>query len=554
LKEGFVMHTLAEPRLIGDYEILEQAGSGGMGVVYKASQRSLRRVVALKVIRDEIACTPEYRDRFLREARLAASVDHPNIVSVYDVGEADGKLFLAMQWVDGEDLKGLLESSGRLSPERSVAIVSQLAGALDAVHSVAGLVHRDVKPANVLLRQVGGKDHAYLTDFGVAKPSEAAEQLTKTGWLVGTTGYLSPEQIMGREPGPGSDLYALGCLFFEALTGQSPFHRENEMALRWAHAHDPRPKASDVVPALGARYDGFLTVALAVDPEHRFASGREFAQALQTAHDGQREIATNAPVVLAHSPTAIGPPTPLPPAANTPPPTPPMYPGYAYATPPPGYPQKTRSGNPLALILLAIVALTGIAVGALAAGGVFSHNTPSITRTTTATIATRPTAPRSHHTHTNPRRTTAPPTPTSSTPTPTTNTGTTSPPLTVSPQTVPSTAGGPSRDASGYNTAAGCSDNPASPLPGCADSPSVPNGDPQGSCPNGITVDSQTTSCGLAENVYSNYTSDGPVTGLSPERGTNYEFNCQTGGPGTTGYTICLGQAGNSPLYLRWHQ
>src|SRR5450755_1459872 len=209
-------------QLVGDYEILSVAGVGGMGIVYKARQRSLGRVVALKVIREEIARAPEYRDRFLREARLAASVDHPNVVSVYDIGDQEGRLFLAMQWIDGQDLKDAIAHSGRLAPERAVSIAMQLGGALDAVHSVAGLVHRDVKPANVMLRQMGGQDHAYLTDFGVAKPSQASDHLTQTGWVVGTAGYLSPEQIRGQEPGPRSDLYGLGCLFFEALTGRPP--------------------------------------------------------------------------------------------------------------------------------------------------------------------------------------------------------------------------------------------------------------------------------------------------------------------------------------------
>src|ERR1039458_3542007 len=186
-------------QLVGDYEILSVAGAGGMGIVYRARQRSLGRVVALKVIREEIARTPEYRDRFLREARLAASVDHPHVVSVYDVGDQDDRLYLAMQWIDGQDLKHVIQRSGRLSPERAVSIAIQLAGALDAVHGVAGLIHRDVKPANVMLRQMGGQDHAYLTDFGVAKPSETTDQLTQTGWLVGTTGYLSPEQIRGQD-------------------------------------------------------------------------------------------------------------------------------------------------------------------------------------------------------------------------------------------------------------------------------------------------------------------------------------------------------------------
>src|SRR6201995_5093943 len=268
---------------LGDFEIVEVAGAGGMGVVYKARQHSLDRDVALKVIKDEIAAEPEYRERFLREAKLAASVDHPHVVTVYDVGDEDGRLFLAMQWIDGSDLRQVLDSSGRLTPKRAVAIGEQLAGALDAVHEASGLVHRDVKPANVLLREVGGEDHAYLTDFGVAKPPEALEALTRTGSTVGTTGYLAPEQIQGKEATPRSDLYSLGCLTFEMLTGKRPFNGDNELAVRWAHAQDPRPLVSDVLPALGHRYDAFFVKALAIDPDERFASGREVAEALAGA-------------------------------------------------------------------------------------------------------------------------------------------------------------------------------------------------------------------------------------------------------------------------------
>jgi serine/threonine-protein kinase len=536
-----------------------------MGVVYKASQRSLGRVVALKVIRDEIACLPEYRERFLREARLAASVDHPHLVPVYDVGETDGKLFLAMQWIEGADLKRMLETSGCLSAESAVAIVTQVASALDAVHSAAGLVHRDVKPANVLVRQVGGRDHAYLTDFGVAKPSETSDQLTKTGWLLGTTGYLSPEQIMGQEPGPRSDLYALGCLLFETLTGQPPFRAENEMAVRWAHAHDPRPKASEILPALGSRYDDFFAFALAIDPSYRFGTGQEFSRALFTAHDHRTYVAMNTRgAIPTHLPTAIGPPTPLPAPSATPPPGPPPYPGYGYATPPPAHPRK-RSGSPLALIVLAIVALTGLTVGALAATGVLSRKVTPITQTIAAAKATP--APSPHPTTAPPgprttgrapsraHRTTTTPSSRAPTSTPTTPGA---PPVSPAPAPAPSTAPGNSsaqtgRDSAGYNIGPGCSDDPASSLPGCPDSPSIPAGDLPRSCPNGLTVDLQTTTCGLAESVYANYISDGPVTGYN-RRGRTYEFICQTGGPGTTGFTICLSQAGSRQLYVRWHR
>jgi serine/threonine-protein kinase len=359
---------------LGDYEIESIAGEGGMGVVYRAKQLSLGRAVALKVIRGEIAQEPEYHDRFLREATLAAAVDHPNVVPVYDVGEDDGRLWLAMQWIDGKDLGSLIASYGPRLPDRAVAIATQLARALDAVHA-AGLVHRDVKPGNVLIRDVDQKDHAYLTDFGVAKPAlHGADQLTRTGSVVGTTGYLSPEQIRGGEPGPRSDLYALACVFVETLTGQQPFTGDNELAVRWAHANDPRPRISDVRPDIGDRYDAFIARALAVDPTKRFKSGREFAEALQAVHAGS--TTSILPAGIPHTPTAVGPPTPLLPYTPLPP-SGAQTPSPQIATPvymtPPGYEPRSRRGSPLALILLALVAFAGIAVGALAATGVLSN-------------------------------------------------------------------------------------------------------------------------------------------------------------------------------------
>jgi serine/threonine protein kinase len=362
---------------LGDFEIVEVAGAGGMGVVYKARQRSLDRDVALKVIKDEIAAEPEYRERFLREAKLAASVDHPHVVTVYDVGDEDGRLYLVMQWIDGSDLRQVLDSSGRLTPKRAVAIGEQLAGALDAVHEASGLVHRDVKPANVLLREVGGEDHAYLTDFGVAKPAEALEALTRTGSTVGTTGYLAPEQIQGREAGPRSDLYSLGCLAFEMLTGKRPFTGENELAVRWAHAQNERPLVSDVLPALGHRYDGFFVKALAIDPDERFASGREFAEGLAGAQAATGDADPTVVMGATHAATAIGPATPLPPRAGrqqTPPP-------YGYVAPPPQPQHSDRSGSPVALIVIGIVAVCGIAAAVLAASGVFSKESSPASRT-----------------------------------------------------------------------------------------------------------------------------------------------------------------------------
>ncbi len=484
----------------------------------------------------------------MREARLAAAVDHPHVVSVFDVGDRDGQLFLAMQWIDGQDLKRILQQSGRLAPERAVAITTQLAGALDAVHSVAGLIHRDVKPANVLIRQMDGTDHAYLTDFGVARPFETTEQLTQTGWQVGTVGYLSPEQIRGGEPGPASDLYALGCLFFETLTGAPPFTAENEMGLRWSHANDPRPRPSSLVPDLGSRYDGFVAKALALDPAERFRSGRELAEALRAAHEGQVVADARTMVVPTHQPTAVGPPTPIPPPAA------PAYPAYGYVTPPPGYPTQSKSGNPVALILLGLVALAGIAVGALAAAGVFSHGTT--TQTITSARHTLPSKP--GHRGGSPGR----PAPKSGSGGGTSSCGgdlsvgpattcgfaqnveqaylqssggdtsvTASSPATGQTYVMHCTGGSPHVCTGGNNASVYFTSSPSS-----TPTPSPPSGGGTRPCDQNISANSA-TSCPFAENVFRAYAqdyqangeqSDAVVSAYSPDRGQAYTMNCST--------------------------
>jgi serine/threonine protein kinase len=357
--------TLAAAQRLGDYEIISIAGSGGMGVVYRARQHSLGRLVALKVIREDVARQDDYRERFLREARIAASIDHPNVVSVYEVGNEGGRLFLAMQWVEGEDLRRAT-AAGRLDADRAVKVVLQIARALSAVHNV-GLVHRDVKPANVLLRAPGDEEQALLTDFGVAKASDGSDGLTVSGLVVGTSGYLSPEQIRGGEPGPQSDLYALGCVLFGALTGRPPFEAPNDMALRWAHVHEPRPKPSRVVPELGARYDGFMSMALAVEPAERFATARAFANALQAAH-GQHPGAPNVStprIEVAAAGAAGATVTALTGGSRAPtlayPAEPPL------AAPPPG---KRRSRTPW--VIAGVGVLAAVAVGGAAVGGAFS--------------------------------------------------------------------------------------------------------------------------------------------------------------------------------------
>jgi serine/threonine protein kinase len=299
-----VMPDLSTGETFGAYDILAVAGSGGMGIVYRAVQRSLDRIVALKLIRSDVAESGDYRSRFLREARLAAAVDHPHVVSVFDVGEHSGRLYLSMQWVDGKDLRAILAADGRLAPDRAVRLGTQLASALSAVHA-AGLVHRDVKPTNILVRDIGGIDHTYLTDFGIAKMPDAPDDLTSTGWIIGTSGYMSPEQIRGEQPDARSDLYSLGCIVFQVLTGERPFAGENDAAVRWAHANGPRPVASAICPTLGAGYDAFLVRALATEPDYRFASADDFAAALEAAHRAQQTKYAAAP--FANEPTELRP-------------------------------------------------------------------------------------------------------------------------------------------------------------------------------------------------------------------------------------------------------
>jgi class 3 adenylate cyclase len=252
---------------------------GGMGVVYQATQLSLSRQVALKVVAPELAGEEQFRTRFLREVRVAASLDHPHVLPVYEAGEADGVLYLAMRLVEGESLAQLLAREGGLEPARAVSIVTQVGEALAAAHA-AGLVHRDLKPGNVLLAHAGAREHAYLCDFGLARRAQSATELTKAGGFVGSVLYAAPEQIRGDAVDPSTDLYALGCLLYECLTAEPPFPREHEAAVLWAHLHESAPLPSAIRPSLGESFDGIVERALAKDPGERFASADEFTHSL----------------------------------------------------------------------------------------------------------------------------------------------------------------------------------------------------------------------------------------------------------------------------------
>lgn len=269
-------------REIAGYRIDEIIGRGGMGVVYRAEHLRLGRTVALKVVAPQIAREEKFRERFLRESRTAGTLDHPNVVPMYDAGEADGVLYIAMRFVDGVDLATLIERDGPLGPARAARIVAQVASALDAAHE-AGLVHRDVKPSNVLLpvRGAGRGEHAYLGDFGLTKRVLSESGVTGSSAFLGTIAYVAPEQIEGRPVDAKADQYSLACLTFEALTGRRPFERETDIATLYAHIRDPFPSVGEAVdPALAPAIDAILSRAAAKAPADRYPSCGDMADDL----------------------------------------------------------------------------------------------------------------------------------------------------------------------------------------------------------------------------------------------------------------------------------
>jgi YVTN family beta-propeller protein len=253
---------------IAGYRLEDLLGRGGMGAVYRAEDLRLGRKVALKVLAPELAENERFRERFLRESQLAASLDHPHIVPIYAAGEADGQLYLAMRYVEGYDLRQLLAREGPLPPERALRLVEQVGDALDAAHE-RGLIHRDVKPGNVLIAERAGREHCYLADFGLTKQTTSISGLTGTGELVGTVAYVSPEQIRGEPVDARADVYALACVLYECLAGEAPFARDSEVATLWAHVNEPPPSLSTTRSELGREIDRVLARALAKAPEDR---------------------------------------------------------------------------------------------------------------------------------------------------------------------------------------------------------------------------------------------------------------------------------------------
>jgi serine/threonine protein kinase len=286
------------------YRIEALLGRGGMGVVYRAENIRLGNTVALKLLSDELAEDESFRERFVRESRTAATLNHPNIVTIYDAGDWEGVLYIAMRHVDG-DLKAYLRREGPMAPDHALAIAAQVGSALDAAHA-RGLLHRDVKPANILLDpgEPGAPPIAYLADFGLTKHLESRSGITASGQFVGTIDYMSPEQIEGRDVDARTDIYSLGCVVFESLAGATPFRRETEVAVLWAHMRDDPPPLTEVRPDLPSEVNTVLAKAMAKAPEERHSSCRELVADLRQAL-GSAAIETYAGRTIAETDGAL---------------------------------------------------------------------------------------------------------------------------------------------------------------------------------------------------------------------------------------------------------
>ena len=299
-------------RLAG-YRIEAPLGRGGMSVVYQAEDLRLRRRVALEVLSPDLASNAHFRERFLRESELAASIDHPNIVPIYEADESDGCLFIAMRYVEGTDLRALLRAEGPLEPRRSIAIAAQVADALDAAHE-HGLVHRDVKPSNVL---VDPRGHCYLSDFGLTTSAADRSGLAAQHEVAGTLDYVAPEQLRSEPVDGRTDVYSLGCLLFECLTGEVPFPHESDVAVIYAQLEQPPPSVSDRNPRLPHGLDAPLARAMSKQPDARFATcgalveaARECVGSVPNARAGGASGRGRSPSQCARRPSSSRPPSP----------------------------------------------------------------------------------------------------------------------------------------------------------------------------------------------------------------------------------------------------
>ena len=275
--------------LVGDefagYRVRSVLGRGGMSVVYQAENLRLSSVIALKVLAPELAADDVFRARFLEESRIAASLNHPNVIPIYDMGAQDNLLYIAMRYVSGTDLRQMIKKRGRLQPETALFLLGQAARALDAAHR-RGLVHRDVKPGNLLIERGSDEadpDHVYLADFGITKHAMSRSGLTSTGQFLGTIDYVAPEQIRGTSVLGLADQYSLGCVLYECLTGRVPFEKDLDAAIIWAHVEETPTMPTVLRPDLPPEIDEVFGRVLAKRPGRRYQSCREFIDAARMA-------------------------------------------------------------------------------------------------------------------------------------------------------------------------------------------------------------------------------------------------------------------------------
>jgi len=300
--------------MVGDelagYRLRGVMGRGGMSVVYEAENPRLGSTVALKVLAPELASNDLFRARFLKESRIAASLNHPNVIPIYDMGAHDDLLFIAMRYVVGSDLRSVLKANRVLTPDQALLLIGQAGRALDAAHR-HGLVHRDVKPGNILIERGSDDesepDHVYLSDFGISKHVASRSGLTATGEFMGTIDYISPEQIRGRPVDGRADIYSLGCVLYECLTGRVPFDKDVNAAVIWAHVEEMPTAPSALQPTLPPSIDHALAKALAKDPADRYATCRELITAARAALPGATPAVPHSATVLSSRPIASGP-------------------------------------------------------------------------------------------------------------------------------------------------------------------------------------------------------------------------------------------------------
>ncbi len=366
---------------IAGYRVERLLGSGGMGTVYLATQESLNRPVALKLLSQQLTADETFRARFRREGEVQAALDHPHIVPVYEAGEAESGLFLAMRYVRGSTLKDLVDT-GDLDPARTLRLLTPVAGALDAAHA-AGLIHRDVKPQNILVDQT---DWPYLADFGLTRGGAGGP--TKTGQLVGTFAYIAPEQVKGQRASARSDQYALAAVLFECLAGDVPHNFESDAALLYAKVHEEPPRLSSRIRNLPAGFDEVLARGMALDPQDRYPSATALlaaaTEALERADAGEPAAApVAAPPPRAAQPAVVAsPPPPPPPVAPRAPGSPAQNtvlvdaPAPATAAPkPPREPRPPRTapaiGMPTGPWVIPAAALVAAAIG-FGLGGVLA--------------------------------------------------------------------------------------------------------------------------------------------------------------------------------------